>query len=198
MEVVTLWLAVDDSTSENGCMRVIPGSHKSELAPILPRTDIANALSSGMDESLVDSAKATDVVLWAGDVSIHHPNIVHGSNSNFSDRRRCGLTIRYIPTTIRILTGGTSVSQAHFCCEGNPFPASIDITHGHDTTQANTCGFGVAKRSGHGHNLAFGTLILERECGKFFIVNGGDCTAPRTNRRHRGTIRIHRSVASTR
>ena len=49
MNVVTLWLAIDDSTQENACMRVIPGSHKSKLAPILPRTDIVNALSSSMD-----------------------------------------------------------------------------------------------------------------------------------------------------
>src|SRR5262249_37324051 len=118
MEVVTLWLAVDDSTPENGCMRVIPGSHKSELAPILPRMDIANALSSGMDESLVDSAKATDVVLCAGDVSIHHPNIVHGSNANLSDRRRCGLTIRYIPTTTRILIGENERFPSAFLLRG--------------------------------------------------------------------------------
>ena len=122
MEVVTLWLAVDDSTPENGCMRVIPGSYKSELAPVLPRTDIANVLSSGMDESLVDSAKATDVVLCAGDVSIYHPNIVHGSNSNFSDRRRCGLTIRYIPTTTRILTGENECFPSAFLLRGKSVP----------------------------------------------------------------------------
>lgn len=120
MEVVTLWLAIDDSTPENGCMRVIPGSHKSELAPILPRTDIANALSSGMDESLVDRSKATDVILRAGDVSIHHPNIVHGSNPNRSDRRRCGLTIRYIPTTTRILIGENECFPSAFLLRGEP------------------------------------------------------------------------------
>jgi ectoine hydroxylase-related dioxygenase (phytanoyl-CoA dioxygenase family) len=122
MEVVTLWLAVDESTPENGCMRVIPGSHKIELSPILPRTDIANALSSGMDETLVDEAKATDVVLRAGDVSIHHPNIVHGSDANLSDRRRCGLTIRYIPTTTRILTGENERFPSAFLLRGKSVP----------------------------------------------------------------------------
>jgi len=68
------------------------------------RTDIPNVLSSEMDARFVDETKAVDVILKAGDVSIHHPNIIHGSNANTSPRRRCGLTIRYIPTSTRILS----------------------------------------------------------------------------------------------
>lgn len=102
MEVVTLWLAVDDSTPENGCMRVVPGTQHAELRPMERRTDVANVLSSGMDVSAEDEARAVDVILNAGDVSVHHPNLIHGSNANTSSRRRCGLTIRYIPTTTRI------------------------------------------------------------------------------------------------
>ena len=131
-------------------MRVIPGSHKSELSPILPRTDIANALSSGMDESLVDEAKATDVILHAGDVSIHHPNIVHGSDANLSDRRRCGLTIRYIPTTTKILTRENERFPSAFLLRGKSVPDINQYNHGHDTTQANICGFGAAKLSAQG------------------------------------------------
>jgi ectoine hydroxylase-related dioxygenase (phytanoyl-CoA dioxygenase family) len=104
MEVVTLWLAVDDSTPENGCMRVIPGTHRTELMPHRQRTDVANVLSSELEPHLVDESRAVDVVLRAGGVSIHHPNLVHGSNANRSPRRRCGLTIRYIPATTRIVT----------------------------------------------------------------------------------------------
>src|SRR5215813_4258800 len=48
MEVVTLWLAVDASTPENGCMRVIPGTQTQELQEMKPRTDVANVLSSGI------------------------------------------------------------------------------------------------------------------------------------------------------
>jgi ectoine hydroxylase-related dioxygenase (phytanoyl-CoA dioxygenase family) len=104
MEVVTLWLALDDSTPENGCMRVIPGTQHMTLQEMKPRTDVDNVLSSGMDESAVDESKAVDVILKAGDVSIHHPNIVHGSNANTSPRWRRGLTIRYIPTSTRIIS----------------------------------------------------------------------------------------------
>ncbi len=99
-EVVTLWLAVDDSTPENGCLRVIPGSHQLEFQQHAKDTTIENVLSSGIVG--VDASSAVDVVLKAGDVSVHHPNLIHGSEANTSDQRRCGLTIRYIPTSTRI------------------------------------------------------------------------------------------------
>ena len=104
MEVVTLWLAVDDSTPENGCMRVVPGTQDMELHEMKRTTDAPNVLSSQMDPDLVEEEQAVDVVLKAGGVSVHHPNIVHGSNPNTSGKRRCGLTIRYIPTTTRIVS----------------------------------------------------------------------------------------------
>lgn len=104
VEVVTLWLAVDDSLPENGCLRVIPGSHRLPLQQMKPRGDTPNVLGSGMDFSLVDVDRAIDCVLKAGGVEVHHPNIVHGSEANHSDLRRCGLTIRYIPTSTRITT----------------------------------------------------------------------------------------------
>ena len=104
MEVITLWLAVDESTIENGCMRVISGTHHSQLQEMKKRQDIPNVLSSGIDPNLVDETKAFDVILEAGDVSVHHPNIIHGSNPNLSTKRRCGLTIRYIPSSTRIVS----------------------------------------------------------------------------------------------
>jgi phytanoyl-CoA hydroxylase len=103
MNVVTLWLAVDESTPENGCLRIIPGSHKGELHELRERNDTDNVLGS---ESAVDvdESNAIDVILSPGDVEVHHPAIMHGSNANTSARRRCGLTIRYIPTSTRIAT----------------------------------------------------------------------------------------------
>ena len=119
MEVVTLWLAVDDSTPENGCMRVIPGTHSLELHEMQRRTDIPNVLSSGIDPELVDESRAVDFVLKAGDVSVHHPNIIHGSNANASSKRRGGLTIRYIPTSTRIVSQPVSCA---FLLRGDAVP----------------------------------------------------------------------------
>ena len=107
MEVVTLWLAIDDSSPENGCMRVIPGTHVTQLQKMKARPDIPSVLGSGMAEELVETAKAVDVIVEAGGVSVHHPNLIHGSNPNTSSKRRAGLTIRYIPTSTRIVSEAT-------------------------------------------------------------------------------------------
>lgn len=101
MNVVTLWLAVDHSTPENGCVRVIPGSHRRQVEQLRPNTAVENVLGHEIAVD-VDESRAVDIVLAPGDVEVHHPNIVHGSNANTSPRRRCGLTIRYIPTSTRI------------------------------------------------------------------------------------------------
>lgn len=119
MELVSLWLAVDDSVRENGCMRVIPGTHKRELTKL----EIHNIFTQGMADSLVDESRAVDIELRAGDVSIHHPNVIHGSNANTSTRRRCGIVIRYIPTTTRI-TSDTVDNLPHkaFLLRGRAVP----------------------------------------------------------------------------
>lgn len=103
MEVTTLWLAVDDSTPENGCMRVIPGTHTLDLKGLQKREDVKSVLGSEIPPEYVDESRAVDLVLRAGDVSVHHPNIIHGSEANHSDRRRCGLTIRYITPATKVL-----------------------------------------------------------------------------------------------
>jgi hypothetical protein len=100
-------------------MRVIRGSHTQELRELQQaggqgteeETDTAaslNVLGSQthtLDE-ILHSGKYNapeDVVLNPGDISIHHPNLIHGSEANTSDRRRCGLTIRYMPTDVQAL-----------------------------------------------------------------------------------------------
>jgi phytanoyl-CoA hydroxylase len=104
MKVVTLWLAIDDSTPENGCLRVIPRSHREDLREIRARQDVDSVLGSE-SAGEVDESLAVDITLSSGDVEVHHPNIMHGSNANTSPKRRCGLTIRYIPTSTRITSG---------------------------------------------------------------------------------------------
>ena len=101
MDVVTLWVAIDDSTPENGGLRVIPGSHREDLHELRARDDLDSVLGSE-SATEVDETLAVDLTLSAGDVEVHHPNIVHGSDANTSPKRRCGLTIRYIPTSTRI------------------------------------------------------------------------------------------------
>ena len=100
MEVITLWLAVTESDPGNGCLRVIPKTHTMELEGMREAED-GSVLGSEIDAQ-VDEEQAVDLTLAPGDVSVHHPNIVHSSSANTSDRWRRALTIRYIPTATRI------------------------------------------------------------------------------------------------
>lgn len=103
MEVVTLWLAVDDSTTENGCMRVIPGTHDGPTVMLRQIDDPDAAVLPSEADVEIDESLAVDLELAPGDVEVHHPGIMHSSRANHSPKRRCGLTIRYIPTSTRIL-----------------------------------------------------------------------------------------------
>jgi len=118
MKVVTLWLAIDRADQENGCMRVIPGTHKLELVEMLDSSAKGAVLDRETPPEYVEEDKAVDIVLDPGDVEVHHPNIIHGSYANRSPRRRCGLTIRYIPTSTRIVTEGQWPSA--FLLRGEP------------------------------------------------------------------------------
>jgi non-haem Fe2+, alpha-ketoglutarate-dependent halogenase len=103
---VTVWIAIDDSDVENGCMRVIPGTHRS-LLPHGKAQKAGNML--GMDQEIdttyIDENKAVDLVLKAGEASLHQGWTVHGSNPNRSSRRRCGMTIRFTRPDVKPVPG---------------------------------------------------------------------------------------------
>jgi phytanoyl-CoA hydroxylase len=109
MEVVSVWFAVDKSIRENGCMRVVPGSHKQGLQAKGMNSEEferhVKQIHMGKESSMfyVDESNIVDVELNPGDISIHHPAMIHGSEPNTSDLRRCGLTIRYIPTSTTVV-----------------------------------------------------------------------------------------------
>lgn len=103
MEVCTLWLAITESKVHNGCMRVIPGTQHMDLQALRERKDKDSLLGTSMDESLVDETQAVNLELDPGDVSMHHPNVIHGSNANQSPTAwRLNLVIRVIRSTTKI------------------------------------------------------------------------------------------------
>lgn len=104
-DVVTAWVAFSESSIESGAMRMIPGTHREQVAH---RDTFApdNLLSRGQEIMVdVDEAKAVDIVLHPGEMSLHHVRMFHGSPPNRSDDRRIGYAIRYIPTRIRQVAG---------------------------------------------------------------------------------------------
>ena len=105
-DIVTAWVALSDSTTENGAMRVVPGSHTMAQVPHRDTFRPENLLSRGQEIMVeVDDASADTLELNAGEMSLHHVRLIHGSEPNPSDRRRIGFAIRYLPTYVRQVAG---------------------------------------------------------------------------------------------
>jgi non-haem Fe2+, alpha-ketoglutarate-dependent halogenase len=105
-DIVTAWLALTDSSPDNGCMRVVPGTHKLDIAPHHDTYAADNMLSRGQEAAVeVDESKVADIVLKPGEMSLHHAKIVHGSRANLSARPRLGFAIRYISPAVRQSAG---------------------------------------------------------------------------------------------
>jgi ectoine hydroxylase-related dioxygenase (phytanoyl-CoA dioxygenase family) len=100
---VTAWYAVDDSDVQNGCMRVIPRTHHGGIREHGKADRAGNLLSINQEVPVTaeEEERAVDLVLRAGEISLHHGMVIHGSNPNRSSRRRCGLTLRYVPPSVR-------------------------------------------------------------------------------------------------
>jgi hypothetical protein len=105
-DIVTAWVAFSDSTAANGAMRVIPGTHKMDQVPHNDTFRPENLLSRGQEIMVdVDEKQAAMLELAAGEMSLHHVRLIHGSDPNPSDQRRIGYAIRYIPTYVRQVAG---------------------------------------------------------------------------------------------
>jgi ectoine hydroxylase-related dioxygenase (phytanoyl-CoA dioxygenase family) len=98
--VVTVWLALDPSTKENGCMRVIPGTHHNGFSEYAPVDHERHTFGTQIVD--VDESRAVDFELQPGECSLHDARIVHGAAANTSPLRRCGYTMRYIPTSVKV------------------------------------------------------------------------------------------------
>ncbi len=110
---VTVWLAVTDTNENNGCMRMLPGSHKENLKFHEEEFDKYNLLTRGQTIKDVSLDKTIPIVLKAGEISLHHPLIVHGSGLNNSDDRRIGFVIQsYIGTNVNQVIGKMYVQKA--------------------------------------------------------------------------------------
>ena len=118
----SVWVAVDDSHRTNGCLRVIPGSHRARRLRSHrdnPSPDLT------LDQELLpdefDAGEAVDLRLEAGRISLHDVYLAHGSEANRSPHPRRGMTMRIMPTTSVYDRGlanamyreGEPVNQAH-------------------------------------------------------------------------------------
>ena len=110
---VTAWVAITDSNEHNGCMRMWSGSHKNNLKEHDQKFNEENLLTRGQTVKNVPTDETTPLILTAGQMSLHHPTIVHGSDLNQSDDRRIGFVIQsYIGTNVKQVIGKNSVQLA--------------------------------------------------------------------------------------
>jgi non-haem Fe2+, alpha-ketoglutarate-dependent halogenase len=129
----TAWIALWDSTPENGCMRVVPGSHQRPILPHVASREEHHLLRHSPEIAVeVDESEAVDVTLRAGEMSLHHSNIIHGSRPNRSTERRTGFIVRFVtpamPASDRPVLrvrGGGDLSHLPQVGEQRP-PAELD------------------------------------------------------------------------
>ena len=94
----TVWVALDASTVENGCLRVIPRSHLARTSHAHLHEDRQDlALQQRLPETAFDADTAVDIELQPGQMSMHDVYMIHGANANRSSKRRAGVALRYMP-----------------------------------------------------------------------------------------------------
>ncbi len=104
-KAVTVWLAIDDADPENANMRYIPGTHiLGHLTWKLSEADERNILNQTVPE-VERYGEPVDVQLKAGEAAVHSDLLLHGSEANASDRRRCGLSLRYTTGDVMAYAG---------------------------------------------------------------------------------------------
>jgi ectoine hydroxylase-related dioxygenase (phytanoyl-CoA dioxygenase family) len=96
----TVWVALEDSKADNGCLRVIPGSHRERRLHDHLHEDRSDlTLNQRMAPGTFDEATAVDVELAPGEMSLHDVYMIHGARPNTSARRRTGVALRYMPSS---------------------------------------------------------------------------------------------------
>ena len=100
---VTVWLAVYDTDRENGAMKVVSGSHKKGTNGFKHHTNYAShlVLDQEVSEDQIDKDNIVYMDLKAGEMSLHNDALLHGSDPNDSNKRRCGITMRFSPTNVK-------------------------------------------------------------------------------------------------
>jgi len=129
---VTVWLAIDDADPGNSAMRFIPGTHKMGAMKVRQTKGSVLRMETEGAEELGEPFTNS---LKAGQISLHADMLVHGSLPNVSDRRRCGLTLRYCPSSVETTDPKWASGVEAILCRGSagiwsthPRPENNDIT----------------------------------------------------------------------
>lgn len=98
LKTITVWIALDDATRENGCMQFIPGSHKARKTFSHHwEEDDTLTINQVCDAEHFDESTAHDLILEAGQMSFHDVYMIHGSRANTTGARRAAFVVRIMP-----------------------------------------------------------------------------------------------------
>lgn len=100
-KAITVWLAIDDADVENACMRFVAGSHHHGHMTFRPSDSSEHNVLNQTIDNVEQYGTFVDNELRAGQYSIHADLLLHGSEANRSNRRRCALTLRYAAVDVR-------------------------------------------------------------------------------------------------
>jgi ectoine hydroxylase-related dioxygenase (phytanoyl-CoA dioxygenase family) len=135
MEHLTCWIALDDSTRDNGCLQYVPRSHRWPLLPTTGLTGNMDEIQSVLTEEQRQQFRPVAIELKAGEASFHHPLMVHGSYENRTDRPRRATVINIFRDGVRsasdgeLLQGVPAIPSGRKM-EGQFFPLLFDQTMG--------------------------------------------------------------------
>lgn len=157
-EQVTAWVALTEATPENGCMRILPSSHRDGQLEHYRGETKDNLLSNGQHVSMeIDDAQAITVPVPVGHVTFHNTHLVHCSGPNRTEGRRIGFGVSYIPTHVRYVGEGRLTASL----------MRGEDRHGHfDPEVAPTADFDDAARAYHA-----------KVCANFFRSHGNQRAA---------------------
>ena len=147
LATVTVWIAIEATTTANGCLEIVPGSHHAgQVGEHFTSTDPDDAIPETIAHSEFDPNTAVSVELEAGQMALFDVFTIHGSNANRSDKRRLGYAMRYMPSTSWYNHDGAErteqVSAAHntrplFLVRGVDRCGKNDFERGHPAAMPN-------------------------------------------------------------
>lgn len=131
MAHLTCWMALDDSTRDNGCLYYVPGSHRWNLLPVTGLAGDMNEIMTVLDDDQKKAFQPVPIELKRGQCSFHHPLTVHGSYENRSDRPRRATLVNVFRDGVRsasdepLLAGVPAIPKGQKM-EGRFFPLLFD------------------------------------------------------------------------
>ncbi|MEE3233125.1 MAG: FAD-binding protein [Candidatus Latescibacterota bacterium] len=141
-QILTVWLAIDRSDRENGCMRVIPGSHFNGFSEYENIDTEKNTFSRQVIPDAIDESKAVYFGLEPNESSLHDARLIHGATANTSALRRCGYTMRYFSLESHVFEK-RNINHPVWLCRGKNLggsilarlPKEVGNLKGHETMQ---------------------------------------------------------------